>query len=79
MVSRRRYFEPGYVYHVLNRGAERQQLFFSDDHALPPSDWPEHTVKGGTRVHLSLAVYLACQNGGRRRFQSASRRHASHS
>ena len=24
MVSRRRYFEPGYVYHVLNRGAEQK-------------------------------------------------------
>jgi len=31
MVSRRRYDDPAYVYHVLNRGAERQQLLFSDD------------------------------------------------
>lgn len=30
MVSRKRYFEPGYTYHVLNRGALRQQLFFSE-------------------------------------------------
>ena len=31
MVSRRRRVEPGYVYHVLNRGSERQRLFFSQD------------------------------------------------
>ncbi len=31
MTSKKRRFEPGHIYHVLNRGAERQQLFFSDD------------------------------------------------
>ena len=31
MVSRRRRVEPGYIYHVLNRGSERQRLFFSQD------------------------------------------------
>jgi len=31
MVSRRRYVEPGYIYHVLNRGTDRQRLFFSPD------------------------------------------------
>lgn len=31
MVPRRRHFEPGHIYHVLNRGTQRQQLFFSDD------------------------------------------------
>jgi putative transposase len=30
MASRRRYFEPGHTYHVLNRGAQRQLLFSSD-------------------------------------------------
>ncbi len=30
MSERRRYFEEGYCYHVLNRGAQRRQLFFSD-------------------------------------------------
>ena len=27
MGSRQRHFEPGYTYHVLNRGVKRQQLF----------------------------------------------------
>ncbi len=27
MGSRQRHFEPGYAYHVLNRGVKRQQLF----------------------------------------------------
>ena len=31
MVSRRRRVAAGYVYHVLNRGTQRQQLFFSDE------------------------------------------------
>ena len=31
MASRRRYFEPGHTYHVLNRGAQRQLLFSSDE------------------------------------------------
>ncbi len=30
MSDRRRYFEEGYCYHVLNRGALRRRLFFSD-------------------------------------------------
>lgn len=30
MSDRRRYFEVGYCYHVLNRGAQRRQLFFSE-------------------------------------------------
>jgi len=31
VVPRRRHFEPGHIYHVLNRGTQRQQLFFSND------------------------------------------------
>jgi putative transposase len=30
MGSKRRNVEPGFVYHVLNRGSERRQLFFTD-------------------------------------------------
>lgn len=30
MVPKRRHIEPGCIYHVLNRGAQRQRLFFSD-------------------------------------------------
>ena len=30
VVDRRRFFEPGYCYHVLNRGVQRQRLFFTD-------------------------------------------------
>ncbi len=31
VVDRRRYFEPGYCYHALNRAAQRQTLFFTDE------------------------------------------------
>ena len=27
MAAKKRYFEPGYIYHVLNRGTNRQCLF----------------------------------------------------
>jgi putative transposase len=31
MSDHRRYFEEGYCYHVLNRGAQRRRLFFTED------------------------------------------------
>ncbi len=31
MVTKRRFVEPGYIFHVLNRGANRRRLFFSED------------------------------------------------
>ena len=59
MVSRNRYFEPGHIYHVLNRGAQRQQLFFSEDDYQGFEALIEATI---LRIPLQILTYQLMPN-----------------
>lgn len=59
MSDRRRYFEEGYCYHALNRGAQRRRLFFSDaDYA----DFEELMFETLARLQLPLFTYELMPN-----------------
>ena len=59
MVSRRRYVAPGYVYHVLNRGTRRQQLFFSDEDF---ADFESLVKEALQRTPLTILTYELMPN-----------------
>ncbi|MCO6459576.1 MAG: transposase [Pirellulaceae bacterium] len=59
MGSKPRNIEPGYVYHVLNRGAERRRLFFSDEDYSRFEDLIEETHD---RIPLRLFTYELMPN-----------------
>ena len=59
MASRKRYFESGHIYHVLNRGAQRQQLFFSEDDYRRFEALIEETV---LRIPLPIFSYELMPN-----------------
>jgi len=54
MSERRRCFEEGYCYHVLHRGAQRRQLFFTGDDYERFEDLMFETLD---RVRLPLFTY----------------------
>jgi putative transposase len=59
MVSRKRYFEPGQIYHVVNRGAERRQLFFREDDYREFEALIEETI---ARIPLCSLTYELMPN-----------------
>lgn len=59
MSARHRYFEPGHIYHALNRGAERQQLFFCEaDYA----GFEQLTEQALVRTSLPILTYELMPN-----------------
>lgn len=59
MVSKQRYVEPGFIYHVLNRGALRQQLFAGDDDFQEFESLIQETL---IRIPLSILTYEIMPN-----------------
>ena len=59
MTSRQRQIEPGYIYHVLNRGVKRQQLFFCDDDYAAFEALVEETLE---RTPLAILTYELMPN-----------------
>jgi len=59
MSARHRYFEPGYIYHALNRGAERQQIFFSE---ADYRDFEQLIEQAYVRAPLPILTYQLMPN-----------------
>jgi putative transposase len=59
MVPKRRHVEPGCIYHVLNRGAQRQRLFFGDQDYSDFESLVEETVQ---EIALPILTYELMPN-----------------
>ncbi|MFV1964405.1 MAG: transposase [Pirellulaceae bacterium] len=59
MTPRRRRVEPGYIYHVLNRGAQRQRLFLSQNDYAEFESLIQETI---SRTPLSILSYELMPN-----------------
>ena len=59
VAAKKRFFEPGYVYHVLNRGAQRQQLFFSDENYRAFTELLDATLR---EIPLPIVAYELMPN-----------------
>ena len=59
MIPKKRHVEPGYIYHVLNRGALRQQLFACDADYADFEDLIQQTLR---RMPLPILTYELMPN-----------------